>query len=205
MSLQGYWESRYQSGGNSGPGSRGLLRFWKWYKIINYINVKWRGKVQASVIDVGCGDLAFWKDFTCEEYTGIDFSETRCKENSVERPNWQFICSGAEVTQPVKKAEAVFCFDLLFHIVNETSYLMTLKNLTEYSSKYIFVYTWFKNPIGFPQENSETYQKFRDFSEYQFMFTRKGFELIGLHRCPIIDEYGAMWVFRKSDWIECID
>jgi len=184
-----------------------LIRLWKWHILGKYLHIVrdfpvniTGGEVQvSSLVDVGCGDLSFWKGKTCMLYTGIDFSETQCKENSKARKAWQFICSGAEVTQPIKKAEAVFCFDLLFHIVNETSYLMTLKNLTEYSDRYIFVYTWFKNPIGFPEENAETYQKFRDFTEYQFMFERKGFELVGFHKCPdVVDKFGAMWVFKKS-------
>lgn len=202
MNLQSYWDNRYKSGGNSGAGSRGLLRLWKWYEIAKYIPIKpakCKGELQSSIIDVGCGDLSFWQGLTCPGYVGIDYSETQCKKNAENRPTWNFICSGAEVPQQLWRAKAVFCFDMLFHVVNETTYLMVLKNLTNYSSEYIFIYTWFKNPIGFPQENADTYQKFRDFTEYQFMFERKGFELIGFHKCPdFIDKYGAMWVFRKK-------
>lgn len=199
MSLQGYWNDRYKSGGDSGAGSRGLLRLWKWHKLVKYLQVERFTAVKASVIDVGCGDLAFWKNFTCKNYTGIDFSETRCQENSVERPNWKFICSGAEVPQQLEKAEAVLCFDMLFHVVNETTFLMVLKNLTDYSSKYIFVYTWFINPLESATDAATAYQKFRDFTEYRFMFERKGFRIVGFHKCPdFIDKYGAMWVFEKE-------
>lgn len=70
-----YWEKRYSIGGSSGKGSIGKERAWKWSIIDNYSpNIQ-------NVIDVGCGDLSFWSNRECKDYTGIDMSETIIEKN----------------------------------------------------------------------------------------------------------------------------
>jgi len=67
-----YWDNWYTRGGNSGEGSRGYYRIWKWHCIKKYVDIR-----NCSVIDVGCGDLDFWKEWDCKHYIGIDVSPTR--------------------------------------------------------------------------------------------------------------------------------
>lgn len=58
----------YRKGGNSGEGSGGKTRGWKWEQILSVIpNVE-------SVVDIGCGDLRFWEGRKCESYVGVDIS-----------------------------------------------------------------------------------------------------------------------------------
>lgn len=57
-----FWNLRYLDGGNSGKGSIGLNKMWKWSKI--------RKTLSDSVLDYGCGDLSFWKGITKFE-TGL--------------------------------------------------------------------------------------------------------------------------------------
>ena len=65
-----YWEARYLNNGTSGPGSRDFNKEKKWDIIKQRIpNIQ-------DVIDVGCGDLAFWEGVECKKYVGIDISET---------------------------------------------------------------------------------------------------------------------------------
>jgi hypothetical protein len=187
-----YWDTRYKNKGNSGRGSRGLLRFWKWRIIKRYLNIN-----EASVIDVGCGDLAFWGEKSCNKYTGIDISPTIIEINKNKKPNWEFIVGNAETFQKMPAAEVVFCFDILFHILNDQVYKKILDNLVIYSNKYVFVYTWKTNPFE-PEIEDGTYQMYRDFEKYVPLFQKSGFQLIERKDPPkYIDKYGAMWIFRK--------
>jgi 2-polyprenyl-3-methyl-5-hydroxy-6-metoxy-1,4-benzoquinol methylase len=130
-----YWEDRYQQGGVSGEGSVGKERDWKWNVIDKYIpNVE-------SVVDVGCGDLSFWLGRKCKDYIGIDVSETILEKNKSSHPEWRFrLASSDKFIEGIQK-ECVFCFDVLFHIMTEDSFVKTLHNICRYSSKYILIHT----------------------------------------------------------------
>ena len=71
-----YWEQRYSKGDTSGPGSIGKAREWKWSIIDEEI------PLIDSVIDLGCGNLAFWEG-RCppKDYVGIDISPTIIRKN----------------------------------------------------------------------------------------------------------------------------
>ena len=86
---EAYWETRYSLGQNSGEGSGGEGRDWKW-KVITKLVPK-----MTSVIDVACGDLRFWEGRIAEEYVGIDISKTIVEENRRKQTNWDFIWSPA--------------------------------------------------------------------------------------------------------------
>jgi len=70
-----YWEERYLNGDNSGEGSRGKHRAWKWGILNKYI------PEMTDVIDVGCGDLAFMENIDVDKYTGIDISQYIINKN----------------------------------------------------------------------------------------------------------------------------
>jgi hypothetical protein len=150
------------------------------------------------VIDVGCGDLNFWKYEDCNKYTGIDISPVRIERNRILKPNWNFICADASVDQSIS-AEVVFCFDILFHIMDDVSYDKILTNLMQYSTKYIFIYTWSVNPFS-PRDTDGIYQKYRDFNLYPHTFEEAGFKLIDVEKSPyLIDKFGSMWIFKQVD------
>jgi hypothetical protein len=191
---QNYWEERYKKGGNSGKGSRNFVRIWKWFNINKHVKIS-----DSDVIDVGCGDLAFWKGRSCKKYIGIDISPTIVQLNAVQRPNWNFICGDASQYHKINPAEVVFCNDILFHIINDETYKKILENLTIYSKKYIFIYTWLKNPF-LPKTDDGWYQKYRDFDSYGYIFNQAKFELTQkIKNFQVIDPYGAMWIFKKKN------
>jgi len=211
-----YWEDHYSSGGISGQGSIGDCRKWKWDTIFSYVE-----KID-KVIDVGCGDLSFWDGETCKSYTGIDISPTIINKNMKARPDWNFICSDASISHPVH-APVVFCLDILFHILDDQVYLSILENLARYSDEWIFIYTWVNNPlltltlrknlflrsvkdlqlsraIHFLTkrvESDDNYQKYRDFNQFVPLFSRMGFKLVSIEKCPV-DKAGGMYIFRKQ-------
>jgi len=204
-----YWENRYRTGGTSGEGSIGRGREWKWKIIDNYVpNIQ-------SVIDVGCGDLSFWSGRECVDYTGIDISETILKRNKSLHPEWNFIHSSSDEFIENLRKENVFCFDILFHIINEKIFLKTLTNLCQYSSKYIFIHTWKNNPfsrlgalrrilkkpdykttkyIFFPAKTDMNYQHFRLLTDYLNIFKKHGFELLAEHDNP--NHEGCMYILK---------
>ena len=103
-----YWETRYRKGGTSGTGSLSDLKKWKWNLIDSFF------EEIDDVVDVGCGDLAFWHGKDCKKYVGIDISPHIIELNKKRRPHWQFIASGAQIYHPQVKGNVVFCFDILW-------------------------------------------------------------------------------------------
>jgi hypothetical protein len=216
-----YWNERYKSGGVSGDGSIGECRKYKWSIINKYIN----NISKYSVIDVGCGDLSFWDGKDCDNYIGIDSSDVIIEKNKLLRKKWKFLNKPSDFYVSDIKADVVFCFDMLFHIMDDQEYYMTLQNLPRYSNNYIFIYTWVVNPFkdpyyinsiamfkrgeyvrslknlffGIGDDSDGKYQKFRDFCKDRTMITREGFLTVGIFREPSIDPYGAMIVFKKSE------
>jgi len=206
-----YWENRYRQGGVSGEGSVGEERAWKWKIIDSYIpNLE-------GVIDVGCGDLNFWLGRKCKDYVGIDISETILKKNKSSHPEWRFILASSDKFIKGLKRKCVFCFDLLFHVMNEDSFVKTLHNICRYSSRYIFVYTWKNNPFSrlyalrrfltklellslkyviFPSKTDMKYQYFRSLVEYYDIFQKYSFQLLSEHENP--NKLGCMCVFKKK-------
>lgn len=195
-----YWENHYKQGGNSGEGSVGKLRQWKWNTISKYQpNLN-------DVIDVGCGDLSFWGDKELpEKYIGIDISESIIEKNKLKRPKSNFIISNGEIAFDLH-SNNVFCFDMLFHIMNDSEYTEIINNLCKYSNKYIFIYTWLVNPMKkcyyIPQwicytETDNRYQKYRNISFLFDIMRKNNFSCIGLEQNQSIDKYGALFIFKK--------
>jgi len=190
-----YWEKRYSLGGDSGEGSAGKGRDWKW-KMINEFapNI-------TSVIDVACGDLRFWNgrpDKYVDDYIGIDISKTIIERNrKIQQSNIKFICAPAEKRIGLK-APFVFCMDLLFHIMDDDTYEAILENLCYYSSRFIFVHTWINNCFGDRIRGPFTdgnYMTFRRFEDYFPIFNREGFSNPQVRRNP--NRVGALYIFRR--------
>lgn len=209
-----YWNKRYSAGLNSGQGSIGELRKFKWDTILSKTTIK-----NKSVLDYGCGDLSFWKDHIHPEvkkYTGYDISEFIILNH---KQKWLDIHPRVSFTHnivDVPKHDLVFCFDVLFHIIDENLFNYTLKNLISRAKDLLFIYTWRKNPLRYQFKfppftkkgfliktriekiTDNEYQKYRDFSDYFYKFTENDFELIGEFFNEKIDPYGCMYVFKKK-------
>jgi hypothetical protein len=141
MMEKNFWDSRYARGGTSGLGSVGINREWKWGVITSVL------PFIDQVIDVGCGDLSFWEGRSCPNYIGIDISETIINKNRVEKPEWTFFVSPADHFIQGINSKCVFCFVLLFHIMDTTDFIKILNNICNYSTDYVFIYTWMENPF----------------------------------------------------------
>jgi len=198
-----FWDKKYAEGGISGKGSIGKYRNWKW-GMINQVIGPFK-----SLIDVGCGDLSFWKhpianriqkqkDF---RYVGIDISDNIISRNRAfafrVKPKLNFICDSAHFLLDLKKAQVVFCLDLLFHIMDDFRFELTLDNLCKYSSEWIVIYTWHKNPFELQGVvTDEISQYYRDFKKYNYIFIMNEFNLNTFFEVPF-DEFGGLYFFRK--------
>ena len=205
------WNHHYEAGGKSAEDDnyREPTR-WK-HDILNRFYTP--GK--DTIIDVGCGDLQFWKDDLTpgDKYTGIDISETIAAKNHEKYPNQTFIAASSDHTQNIK-ADVVICIDMLYHIMDDEVYLKTLGNLKKYAGSTILIYTWrkppwsiarrvlmalvqFKNTGQIPQDwltSDGNYQKYRDFLWVAEPLFSPEFHCIGKYN---YGTYGAMYVFSR--------
>jgi hypothetical protein len=203
--VNNYWDSHYSKGGRSGEGDTNASRDWK-MKILQEYGLKHNN----SIIDVGCGDMEFWENYSAINYTGIDISPTIILQNHNRFPKYKFYCNDSSV--PLKiTSDYVTCFDMLFHIMDTTKYIMTLSNLVYYTNKKLFIYTWCKNPfdnfknkllIGKPfARNVITdgkFQYYRNFDAYSIRYIEPYLKLINIqtdNRWP----YGAMYIYEKIE------
>lgn len=180
---QEYWERRYRTGGNSGKGSRGSDRRWKW-KVIH----RYAGK-PVDVLDVGCGDLAFWKGRDCESYLGVDISPTIIAGDKELRPGWNFLVARADELPPGRH-DVVFCLDVLFHILDDREYARIVDSLIQATDGWLFIFTWSRPP---EEEYDKSYQRFRPFRDYLGRFSQNGLSLVAEERRGI----GSMYIFRR--------
>lgn len=196
-----YWERRYSEGGFSHKKYAFRGKRWKW-KTINEIIGSIRNK---SFIDVGCGDLKFWKYplsgnlRKCANYVGIDISETIIEKNKLKYPGLCFFTLNAKDLFPpqIKKADIVLALDLLYHIMNDLDFEKILRRLCEYSDDWIIINHWINNPFAEQKRITDgKYQYYRNLSRYEDVFISHDFELKTIVKYPYND-YGALYFYRR--------
>lgn len=205
------WETHYAEGGKSGdPVDYNLARDWKYFLLDKYYR-----KNIDTIIDVGCGDLQFWRDNLPYKYTGIDISQTVIDRHKKKHPDQKFICSDASKFVDVH-ANVVICFDMLWHIIDDDDYINILKNIKRYSNKYIYIYTWNKNPLipslqirilsyllnkfrGKPYKvfDGGGYQKYRDYLSISKNIFEPDFKLIETYTNDVW-KFGTMYIYKKK-------
>jgi tetratricopeptide (TPR) repeat protein len=137
-----YWQDTYEEGGNSGPGSYGVLGQYK-TRILNDLI---KEHALRTVIDFGVGDGNQIKDLNCESYLGLDVSA-----NAVERCSRLFkkdmtksflLYSPKQFTNHGRlTADLVTCLDVLYHITDEQDFKKTLDDIFSASTRYVVLYT----------------------------------------------------------------
>ena len=193
-----FWNRKYKEGGISGRGSIGRYRNWKWNKIRQTI-----GEDFESLVDVGCGDLSFYKHPIANriikrkgfKYTGIDVSDFIINKNRVFAPDHEFICAPFHVEQPGLRGQVVFALDLLFHIMDDGEFGMGLENLCNYTNQFLIIYNWQKNPFGESKTDGIS-QCFRKLGDYQHIFTTNDMQLFETFTVPY-DPFGKLYFFKR--------
>lgn len=153
-----YWEKRYAFGNTSGDGSYGHLAEFK-AKIINGL-IKTHNV--ASVVDYGVGDgnQCNLIDTTNIRYYGIDVSQTaidlcvnKFQDNKI------FMLVDDFITLKTSCELAISC-DVIYHLIEEDVYQNYMKNLCDFSHKYILIYAKDQNI------NHAKHVRFRKFSDF---------------------------------------
>jgi len=132
-----YWEAKYKSGGNSGPGSYNNLAEYKAYVINNFV----RENNVETVIEFGSGDGHQLKYFDFKSYIGFDVSQSavnKCRNIYKFDSTKRF-----EVLEAYnkEKADLVLSLDVIFHLIEDATFFDYMEKLFSSSNKYVIIYS----------------------------------------------------------------
>lgn len=137
-----YWEKRYAAGGNSGDGSYGRLSNFK----AAFINKFIEEKNINSAVEMGCGDGHQLSIINYPKFTGLDVSATviaqcRAKFSSDSSKRFEVYNPAMFQANESLQADLALSLDVLYHIVEEPTYLQYLKDLFSLGKRYVVVYS----------------------------------------------------------------
>lgn len=133
-----YWESRYRSDGDSGPGSFGRLADFKARVLNDFV----REHDIRTVIELGCGDGNQLDLAEYPSYTGVDVSL-----EAIERCRARF---GTDQTKRFmlldqlgarEKAELALSLDVIYHLVEDGVLEAHFRTLDRLATRYVILYT----------------------------------------------------------------
>lgn len=137
FSSRGYWADRYESGGNSGPGSYGHLAEFKASVLNDFI----RSNGISSVIEFGSGDgnqLALAKYL---RYVGYDVSPSAvqtCKEIFKGDTTKEFFMASE---YDGRKADLTISLDVVFHLTEDRVFEKYMYSLFNASLRFVIIYS----------------------------------------------------------------
>ena len=140
MSYKEDWERYYQTGYTSGAGSYGVLAAFKAEVVNEFIEDH---EVQ-TVLDIGCGDGNQLSLLNCPIYYGVDVSPTVieiCKKKFNSDPTKHFSLYNPNVENDLPECDLVLCLDVLYHIIPEKDFNLTLDDIFFHAKKGIILYT----------------------------------------------------------------
>lgn len=174
---QGYWEQRYNSGGNSGAGSYGKLAVFK----ADIINSFIKEYSVESVIEFGCGDGNQLSLANYPKYIGLDVSPTAiklCKDKFVYDRSKSFFLYNPQYfagDHNIFQADLSLSLDVIYHLIEDEVFHEYMVALFNSSNKYVIIYS-----INYDEKQSY-HQKNRQFTKW-------------------VDRYAMKWqLFRKID------
>jgi SAM-dependent methyltransferase len=134
-----YWEDRYKKGGNSGAGSHGRLALFKADVINRFVS---EHRIN-SVAELGCGDGAQLALGCYRKYVGLDVSQRAldiCRARyKGDRTKQFFHVSSLEAS--AVKADLALSLDVVYHLIEDTTYDSYMRQLTAAAERYLCVYS----------------------------------------------------------------
>lgn len=131
-----YWEDRYRSGGNSGPGSYGRLAMFKAQVIRDLVeSLKIR-----SVAEFGCGDGNQLTLADYPSYVGYDVSDTvldQCRRKFGNSPHFDFRNVSAYSGE---QYDLSMSLDVIFHLVEDSVFEEYMARLFNAAGRYVLIY-----------------------------------------------------------------
>jgi SAM-dependent methyltransferase len=138
-----YWEQRYRMGLTSGSGSEGALAEYK-AGVLNRF-VKDRGI--RSVVEFGCGDGQQLALATYPDYLGLDVSATAielCRQRFAGQAGRSFLWYDPRHAVDLGGfvgADLTLSLDVIYHLVEDDSYRLHLRDLFGVARRYVAVYS----------------------------------------------------------------
>lgn len=136
-SSENYWKERYQKGGNSGEGSYNKFAIFKSDVINDFVS---RNSI-SSAVEHGCGDGNQLGLLRIPSYTGIDISHEAiqiCREKYKNDRSKSFFTLDEYPGHP---AEMAISLDVIYHLVEESTYHDYLTALFNSSTRYVVIYS----------------------------------------------------------------
>jgi hypothetical protein len=133
-----YWDQRYKSGGNSGPGSYNRLAEFK----ANFLNRFVADQNIASVIEFGSGDGSQLKLAHYPAYLGIDVSAKAvelCRTTFANDPSKNFIISSE--LEPGTTADLALSLDVIYHLTENSVYEAYMHRLFQSALRFVIIYS----------------------------------------------------------------
>ena len=132
-----YWESRYQTGGNSGAGSYNRLAEFKAQVLNDFV----REHDVQSVLELGCGDGAQLALADYPKYIGSDVSTTviqMCRTSFANDPAKEFFVS--DELPPDRTADLTLSLDVIYHLVEDDVFDAYMRDLFARAGRFVGVY-----------------------------------------------------------------
>ena len=134
-----FWESTYQQGETSGPGSYGRLAEFKAEVLNDFV----RTRGIRRVIEFGCGDGAQLRLGTYPEYVGVDVAPTsveRCSSSFVHDPTKRFYLADA-LPNDIGPFDLALSLDVIYHLVENSVFYTYMRRLFSHSRRYVVIYS----------------------------------------------------------------
>lgn len=162
-----FWDNVYKQGGNSGTGSYGHLAQFK----ADVVNKFLRDNNIKTAIELGCGDGYQLSLIHYEDYTGVDISPyivEKLKEKYINDSSKRFYCSLTERDKYINnKYDVSISMDVIFHLLEDNSYIQYMEDLFSLSSHYVIIYS----------SNHEEFTRWPEFRHRKFMaYVQKHFK-----------------------------
>ena len=138
-----YWEQRYATGGNSGPGSYGRLADFKAYIVNSFV----KEKNIKSVIEFGCGDGNQLSLAVYPKYIGLDVSPTivkLCKDKFRNDSSKSFFLYDPFCfidNHSIFQSDLGLSMDVIFHLVEDDVFHEYMQALFGSAKKYVIIYS----------------------------------------------------------------
>ena len=134
---ESYWVQRYNTGGNSGPGSYNELAQFK----ADILNTFVSENNVNSVIEFGSGDGNQLTLADYPEYLGLDVSD-----KAIELCRTKFSGDTAKQFKLVSEysgetAELALSLDVIYHLVEDETFYLYMNNLFGSSSRFVIIYS----------------------------------------------------------------
>ena len=136
-----YWERRYARGGDSGPGSSGILAAYK-AEIVNYIV---RENNIRSVTEFGCGDGKQLRLADYPAYTGLDIASGAvaiCRKRFAEDVSKRFETYKPDTFQAIDyESDMTLSMEVVFHLTENEDYERYMRHLFASARRVVVIFS----------------------------------------------------------------